>query len=75
MLWLGALSCLLVLAFVLLGLFFPLNGRINALVLGLDRRPGEGNVVRADAIMVVNVTISTFITVRNRKASRTTGRV
>ena len=28
-------------------------GRTNILVLGLDRRPGEGDAVRADAIMVV----------------------
>lgn len=38
---------------VLLGIVLPLNERLNVLILGLDRRPGEGDAVRADAIMVV----------------------
>jgi LCP family protein required for cell wall assembly len=38
---------------LLLGFVFPLRGRVNVLVLGLDRRPGEGNAVRADTVMMV----------------------
>jgi len=38
---------------LVLWLFFPLGGRTNILLLGLDRRPGEGDMVRADAIMVI----------------------
>jgi len=38
-----------------LWLFSPWHGRTNVLLLGLDRRPGEGDVVRADAIMVITV--------------------
>jgi len=42
------------LAALALAWFFLLRPeRSNVLVLGLDRRPGEGDVVRADAIMVV----------------------
>jgi LCP family protein required for cell wall assembly len=44
---LGALAAL-----VAIMVLAPL-GRTNVLVLGLDRRPGEGDIARADAIMVV----------------------
>jgi LCP family protein required for cell wall assembly len=39
--------------FFCLWLWYPPRGRINVLVLGIDRRPEEGDAVRADSIMVV----------------------
>jgi LCP family protein required for cell wall assembly len=52
-LWLGAAVLSLGAGLVLLGFVFALHGRINVLVLGLDRRPGEGDAVRADTVMMV----------------------
>jgi LCP family protein required for cell wall assembly len=50
---LGAAILSLAAALLLLGFVFLLHERVNVLVLGLDRRPGEGNAVRADTVMVV----------------------
>ena len=36
------------------GSVYLLGERVNVLLLGLDRRPGEGDAVRADTIMVVS---------------------
>lgn len=43
---------------LLVGIVLPMGERLNILVLGLDRRPGEGDAVRADAIMVVTAKAS-----------------
>ncbi len=51
--WLLLLLGSLLLALALLWFFLLRPERSNVLVLGLDRRPGEGDVVRADDIMVV----------------------
>ncbi len=52
-LWLGVSALGLAAALVLVALAFVLRGRVNVLVLGLDRRPGEGDAVRADTVMMV----------------------
>ena len=51
--WFLILLVLLLAAIVWLGFFSPWSGRVNLLLLGLDRRPGEGDIVRADTIMVL----------------------
>lgn len=56
--WLGFLLSALLAGFILLGFLFPLQDRINLLVLGLDRRPGEGDAVRADTIMVITADLA-----------------
>ncbi len=52
LLWLAMLAGVIV-VLALAVLLAAASGRVNVLVLGLDRRPGEGDMVRADAIMVV----------------------
>jgi LCP family protein required for cell wall assembly len=52
-LWLGAAALALAAVLVLATFAFVLRGRVNVLVLGLDRRPGEGDAVRADTVMMV----------------------
>ena len=51
--WLVLLGGILLALVLLFLVFFPLNQRVTVLLLGLDRRPGEGDMVRADAIMVL----------------------
>ena len=51
--WFTLLGGILLALVVLFLVFFPLNQRVTVLLLGLDRRPGEGDMVRADAIMVL----------------------
>jgi LCP family protein required for cell wall assembly len=58
MIWLGLSLSALLAGLILLGFVFPLHDRINLLVLGLDRRPGEGDAVRADTIMVITADLA-----------------
>jgi LCP family protein required for cell wall assembly len=52
-LWLGVAALGLAVVLVLGLAAFALRGRVNVVVLGLDRRPGEGDAVRADTVMMV----------------------
>ncbi len=52
-LWFGTAALGVAIVVVLILIAFALRGRVNVMVLGLDRRPGEGDAVRADTVMVV----------------------